>query len=279
MRCFALLVLATLLGFGVSPPLAGQARWTGAADATVASRYYWRGITRRNDWVLQADLVTGARFSGSFLTVGGWTNFEFSVADPASTDIGLGQHFGQWDLWAEFATWAGPFDLSLGYTRYFFDEAAAAAVGSTVFNTGEFYANGQVRIGGFTPRVAVWLDLEEVKGAYFELSATYRIPVLPLAVPSLYLGALAGVSAGQAVNTADPEEGGYFAEDGVTHVDIFARTQVYAPIGPVRDLYITPDVHLLINVDEATKRTSRALEDQDRGTKWLLFNIALSWFW
>ena len=151
-------------------------------------------------------------------------------------------------------------------------------MGSTVFNTGEIYADGQVRLGPVTPRAAVWLDLEEVKGAYFELSATYRIPVLPLAIPSLYLGALAGISAGQAVNAADPEEGGYFAENGVTHVDFFARTQIYAPIGPLRDLYITPDVHLLINFDEATKRTSRAPEDQDRGTKWL-FSVALSWFW
>jgi hypothetical protein len=222
--------------------------------------------------------VTGARFSGSFLTVGGWTNFELSTADPESNDIGLGPHFGEWNIWAEFAGWAGPFDFSIGYIRYLFDEDSAAVAGSEVFNTGELYADGQVRIGGFTPRVAVWIDPEEVKGAYFELSLTGRLPVLPFAIPSLYLGALAGISAGQAVDLLEPDEPGYFTDDGVTHLDLFARMQIYAPIGPVRDLYVTPDVHLLFNIDESTKRTSRAPEDQDRETKWLL-SVAVSWYW
>jgi hypothetical protein len=278
MRCLGLVLLGVLVGLAAPPHLVAQARWTGAVDATVASRYYWRGLTRRNDWVLQADLATGARFSGSFLTVGGWTNLELSTADPGSNDIGLGRHFGEWNLWAEFAGWAGPFDFSLGYVRYVFDEDRAAAAGSAVFNTGELYANGQVRVGAFNPKVAVWLDLEEVKGVYVELSLTGRLPVLPFAIPSLYFGALAGISAGQAVDPADPDAPGYFADDGLTHVDVFARMQIYAPIGPVRDLYVTPDVHLLVNIDDATKRTSRAPEDQDRSTKWLV-GVALSWYW
>ena len=273
--CSVCSMVVFVLGVG---DVGAQTRPAAAADVTLSSRYDWRGITRHNGWVLQGDLVGGVRFGSGFVTVGGWTNYELRLAEPASTDVGLGKHFGEWNVWAEVALWRGPFDVSVGHIRYFVDEDAAAAVGTTVFNTGETYVDAQVRIGPFTPRAAVSLDLEKVKGAYIEIEAAYRIPVLPLAVPSLYVSVLGGFSAGQAIDTTDPSQGGYFATNGLTHIDFSARTQVYLPIGPLKDLYATPEVHFVVNIDEATKRTSRSPEDADKATKWR-FAVALSWYW
>ena len=181
-------------------PLFAQTGLTGGADVAFNTRYVWRGITRSSGWVLQGDAVVGARWPNASAVVGGWANLELYSADP-TRDLTLGRKLGEWNAWAEFSWWDEPFELDLGYIRYWFDEESAAAAGANAFDTGEVYADFGLRLGSFVPRARVWVDFEEVKGAYFELDAAYRLPVFPLAVPSLYVGITGGFSAGQAVNT------------------------------------------------------------------------------
>ena len=280
MRVVPILCLSAAICLAFPTEGQPQARPSVGADVALNSRYVWRGVTRRNDWVLQPDVVAAAASSSGFLTAGGWTNIEFSTAsaeDPS--EIGLGQTFGEWNLWGEYAWWVGPFDFSVGYARYFFaDTAAAAAVGSSVFNTGELYADAGYRIGPLAPRAAAWFDFEDVKGAYFELSATYRVPVVPFAIPVLYFGGVLGLSAGQAINEEDPSEGAYFAENGLTHIDLSVQTQIYSPMGgALNNLYLTPSIHFQINHDAATRRVGGSPEDADKGSVWW-FGFVLGWY-
>lgn len=264
---------ALSLGPGSIP---AQVRPAGGFDAAFRSQYVWRGITRSSGWVLQPDLILGAGWPDGYVNAGVWANVELFSAE-SGTDISLGRTVGEWNGWIEYSSWRGPFDVAFGYVRYRFDDDVSAAAGSPVFNTGELYGDLGWWIAALQTKLAVWLDVEEVKGAYFELSATYRIPVLPLAIPSLYLGALGGFSAGQAVNEENPEQPAYFEQDGLTHVDLWTYTQAYLPVGPLKDLYGTVAFHFQFNSDSATRRTGAVPEDADKDTKWWV-SLALSWY-
>ena len=269
-------ILAALPG-----PLWGQARPAVAVDVAVDSRYVWRGITRRDGWVLQPDALAGAQWAWGSVSAGAWADIELSRAEPASEELGLGKALGEWNVWAQlerrFSLLDAPLDLAVGYVRYFVDRSAAAAVGTTAFNTGELYLDGRWRLRDLEPRATLWYDIEEVKGAYAELGAAYRVPVFPLAVPSLYLRMVYGFSWGQA---AGPDEGGYFGEDGLTHIVFSVEAPVFSPlsIGPLGSLYATPSLHFQVNLDDATRRQGRAPADLDRGNVWW-GGLVLSWFW
>jgi hypothetical protein len=254
----------------------GQSSIMVGGDAAFRSRYEWRALTRRNAWVLQPDMFVAFGWSSGFLTLGGWTSIELSPASQTDAGtIGLGSGLGEGNVWAEWAGWSGSFDYAVGYTTYFFDVDEAASVGSAVFNTHELYAEGQLRVGPLAAKTAFWLDVDEVKGTYAELSATYRLPVLPVAIPVLYLRILGGFSAGQAVNDDDPSEGAYFVENGLTHLELSATTQVYFPLGVLSQAYLTPSVQFQINKDAATRRSSRGVPASQRSTTWV-WSIALS---
>ena len=272
-------VLGVLVLLPMPCTLEAQLRASAAADLTVSSRYVWRGITRRNDWVLQPDLAVGVAWPKGSLALGGWANFELSEAEPEDTEVGLGQPFGELNFWAQFEYLAGPFDVGVGYMRYLVDEGAAAEVGTTVFNTSELYLDARYRLADLEPRATLWVDVDDVEGAYFEASVAYRLPVIPIAVPSLYLKMLYGFSWGQAVSEDDPEQGAYFAENGLTHIDFSAETQIYlpVPVGPLKRMYAAPALHFQVNKDGATRRVSRDPSDADRGNFWW-FSIALSWY-
>jgi len=283
-RSLATAALAALLMLIPAPAdLEAQARAAAAADATVSSRYVWRGLTRRNGWVLQPNLVAGALWGSGSVSVGAWANIELARARPASQDLGLGDHFGEWNLWLQIertlALVGAPLHLAVGYNRYFVDRTEAAARGVIALNTGELYVDGRWRLGDLEPRATLWYDPEEVKGAYGELGVGYRLPVFPLAVPSLYAEMLYGFSWGQAIDEGDPTAAAYFAENGLTHIDFSVEAQIYLPVPIIslQDLYATPFLHFQVNLDEATRRASRARDDADRGNVWW-GGVSLSWF-
>jgi len=253
-----------------------QTRPALAADAALNSRYVWRGITRRNDWVVQPDVVAGVIWGRGSFSVGGWTNYELSRAEPASDEIGLGKRFGEWDVWAQFEYRMTALSVSLGYMRYFVDQEAAAAVGTALYDTSELYLGLWWRFGSFEPRATLWWDVGDVDGAYAEFSAAYRVPVFPVAIPSLYLQMLYGFSFGQALNEDDPAEGAYFVDNGLTHIEFSAETQISVP-GPLKGLYLTPSLHFQVNRDLVTKRITRSQIDATRGSKWWA-GVAFSWF-
>lgn len=272
-------VFAALALTAAAVPLEAQVNAAVATDVGFFSRYMWRGLTRRSAWVLQPDVLAGAAGAAGSLSVGAWADLELAKSEPGGEGLGLGRRIGEWDVWAQyerrFAWLGGPLDLAVGYVRYFVDRSAAAAAGSAAFNTGELYFDGRWRVRGFEPRATVWYDPEEVKGVYAELSGAYRVPVFPLAVPSLYLKVLYGFSWGQAVSRDDPAAPAYFDENGLTHIDFSVEAQIYAPIAPLRHLYLTLSLHFQVNADDATRRTDRS-SDGDRGNVWW-GGIALSW--
>ncbi len=239
--CAALLLAAS--------PAAGQ--MTVTADAGLASAYIWRGVSLTNRFVAQPDLYLTVPGGGGNVVVGGWSNLDLGRYDEAG-DLSEGGGVSspdvtEVDLWAEYGH---PLGAKLtgtgGVLAYLFPNTAGLTneINRTVEVYGKLQANGLP----LAPRLAIWYDLDKVRGAYIEASVSR--PLVALHDFPITFGALAAFSAGQAANAADPDQVANFAHDGLTHLDLSATSALAA--GPVT---IAPTVHFYVLNDDFTRVT------------------------
>jgi hypothetical protein len=227
----------------------GQAQVTIGADLGAFSSYVWRGITYTNKFVLQPDVYLTVPVKSASITVGGWGNIEPGSYD-GPTDISEngtdGAGLAEFDWWGEVGFPVGPkTTVTAGITGYVFPNDDGFTSDA---NTIELYGKAAFDVP-LAPKLAVWYDVDKIKGAYFEGSISHSIPASEKV--SVTLGALAGLNAGQGIPD-DPlsDESFNFADDGFTHLDLSAAVPFSA--GP---LSFSPAVHFVITGDEATKFT------------------------
>jgi hypothetical protein len=263
------LISSVLPGSPLTSPSVGQTPLTVGADISLRTDYIWRGVIRRNGWVLQPSAFVSLGAGQTQITAGWWTHIELGSPDsddPAS--VGLGRAwFGENDVWLEVSSTIGPVGVSGGFIRYLFAREHAFP-DARLFDTSELYGRIWVNTGPFVSEVSLWYDLDAVDGAYVETGVDYRVPTLPSRSPilSLHLSAHAGWSLGQEVNPWTPgtmtPQRGYFADEGLTHIDLGVRLM----IGEASS-YVTVEGHALLGVDspedfpdsaEATRRGSTA---------------------
>jgi len=183
--------------------------------------------------------------SDDFSQSGGVSSFNLSEFDP----------------WAEVSVPVGKATLTGGVVGYVFPNDSPGVTDE--FNTWEVY--GKVGLGvPLSPKLAVYYDFDKVNGAYLEGTVAHSVPIGSV---SLNLGALAGLSAGQA-ESEDPGEINNFSENGFTHLDLSAGVPF-----PVGILSITPVLHFLVNGDEITKLTSPGDESDVK----LWGGLTISW--
>ncbi len=257
--------LAPLLLWSFVPgTLLAQSGWIFGGDAVVRNTYLWRGVTRSSAWVLQPDLFLAGSQDRSNITGGWWSTIDLGSVDPGDpTSAGLGQTwFGQNDLWLEVAVRSGTVDFTVGVTRYQFADRSFGQSADAV-NTTELYATAGLSAGPLVPRIALWVDVSRVRGAYFETSLDLRVPVLPSYEPVIaaYLSALAGWSAGQEINRQSPDEAAYFGDAGLTHLDFGLDVAVGR-----NQRYVTLELHVLAAQDGG----ARAEPGTSRNASWWL---------
>jgi hypothetical protein len=234
-------------------------------DAALNSQYVWRGLTFTNSFVIQPDVY----FSASGVTVGAWANVEPSKGtgtNALSENGGARSGIAEIDLWAEYGHTTGNVSWKGGWILYTFNKNNAGF--SNVFDTHELY--GQLSVGGLpiTPTLYASYDLDKVKGLYLQPSVSYGVKASPTL--TINFGALAGISAGQEINTSKPQ-GANFAKSGLTHVDLSAATSFTA--GP---LSIAPAFHVQISHDAFTKINGALPANRNKGAKFW-GGITLSW--
>jgi len=229
-----------------------QAQVTVGADLGAFSSYVWRGITYTNKFVLQPDAYLTVPVGNASITGGGWFNIEPGKYDGA-TDIsesGGASSFdvAEFDWWGEVGYPVGKVTLTGGVTGYIFPNDQGF---TKIFNTVEIYGKAALD-APLSPKLAVWYDVDKVKGAYFEGSVSHTIPANEKV--SVTLGALAGLSAGQDANLDSsglPQSEFFnFIDNGFTHLDLSAAVPFSA--GP---LSFSPAVHFVITGDDNTKFT------------------------
>lgn len=234
-------------------------------DLVLSSEYNWRGLTRVNDFVLQPNLSIAAPlgsgeglFDAQFWTTAGvWANFELSHA--GAEDLADRAQFGLAELnpWLQLGVAIGDADLALGFTRYYYrGEETFEGSRSNSANTSELFLSLSTRGKALDTKVSWWLDVDRVRGSYFETSATAHIQFLPVVLSLLHLGGTAGWSAGQGINSEAPGELANFESNGLTHLAFSLSTSVL--LGPVS---IEPGMNFQVNRDEATRRLNRDSTD------------------
>lgn len=257
---------AVLSAVAVSAAAARPARAqaTVGADLGLFSGYIWRGISVTNRPVGQPNAYVAFPAGNASVTVGGWANVDlgrYDGADDFSQSGGVSSFdLAEFDPWAEVSVPAGKATLTGGVVGYVFPNDFGA---TEDLNTWEVYGKVGLAVP-LSPKLAVYYDIDKVKGAYIEGSVAHSVP---LGSVSLSLGALAGVSAGQA-EADDPEELNNFFENGFTHLDLSAGVPFSAGI-----FSLTPVIHLVVNGDEITKFTSPGDESDVK----LWGGLTISW--
>ncbi len=241
-----------------------RAQATVGADLSLFSGYVWRGISVTNRPVGQPNAYVAFPAGSASVTIGGWANVDlgrYDDADDFSQSGGVSSfNLSEFDPWAEVSVPAGKATLAGGVIGYVFPNDFGA---TDAFNTWEVY--GKVGLSApLSPKLAVYYDFDKVNGAYIEGSVAHS---LPLGSVSLNLGALAGLSAGQA-EADDPDELNNYFENGFTHLDLSAGVPFTAGI-----FSITPVVHFLVNGDEVTRFTSPGEESDLK----LWGGLTISW--
>jgi hypothetical protein len=223
------------------------AQATVGADLSMFSGYVWRGISVTNRPVGQPNAYVAFPAGTANVTVGGWANVDlgqYDDSDDFSQSGGVSSfNLAEFDPWAEVSVPAGKATLTGGVVGYLFPNDFGA---TEALNTWEVYGKIGLAVP-LSPKLAVYYDVDKVNGAYLEGSVAHAVP---LSSVSLALGALAGLSAGQA-EADDPDELNNFAENGFTHLDLSAGVPL-----PAGMFTITPVLHFLVNGDQNTKFTS-----------------------
>lgn len=259
-------VAAGLAALALMTAVPAAAQVTIGADAAFNSAYVWRGLSFTNKPVLQPDVW----LSAYGFTVGAWANVEPSKYDGAndlSESGGVRSGIAEIDLWVDYSRTVGNVSWKLGWILYTFNKNNGAF--NNAYDTHEVY--GQLSLGGLpiTPALYASYDLNKVKGAYIEPSVTYGVTASPTI--TINLKALAGISAGQEINSGKPNEFFNFFGSGLTHIDLSASTAFTA--GPIS---IAPAFHVQISQDEFAKITGAEPGNQDKSTKFW-GGITLSW--
>lgn len=234
-RRIALAVLAApaILAAVAATPTTTHAQASVVANATAVSAYVWRGVTFASVPGFQADLGLLAPLVGGSLSIGVWTSGELTNASSGRAITMVPSRLGAPTFttiapWADFTRSVGRVAATAGAMVYVYPEVTGFAAD---YNTTELYAKLAIT-APLSPRLAVYYDVDKIRGAYLEGSVAQGVPLGPIAaaVPgaALSLGATAGVSAGQGEQAGQTA---YFAREGLAFTDLAATASV--PFGPV----------------------------------------------
>lgn len=240
--------LAAAAALLAAAPLAAQP--TLGLDVSYNSGYVTRGLTLTTRPVAQGTATLSVPVAGVTFSGGAWGNLEaaaYTRAEDLSMTAGeSGPNLTEIDLWADASASVGPVSVTAGVLRMTFPNEAVFTPG---YNTTDVYARVGLPTVPLAPRLSVNYDVDKVQGAYVEGAVSHAVPVSGF---PFTLGVLAGWSSGQA-RVEGSDEGYYFAEDGLTHVDAWISTAFLA--GPLR---LAPVAHVVFGQDELTRAVSPA---------------------
>lgn len=240
----AFFIIGTLAG--AAP---GHAQASFGVDLDLFSSYVWRGLSLTNKPVAEPAVWVSFPAGNASITAGGWANIDLGKYDNASDISESGGssafNFAEFDPYAEVSFPVGKATLTGGVTAYIYPNDFGLTSDA---NTVEIYGKLGVE-APLSPTLSIYYDVDKIKGAYIEAGVSHSLPASEKV--SIDLGAVAGFSAGQGIPD-DPlsDESSNFADNGLTHIDLSAGVPFTAGV-----FSITPVLHFVINVDDATKIT------------------------
>lgn len=131
------------------------------AELGLYSKYVWRGMITTTDPVLQPDVS----FSALGFSLGVWGNIDTSDVN------GNEWRFNEIDYILSYSLPLPLLDLGAGFIHYSFPN-------TDVNSTTEFYLSAEVNVI-LSPRLAIYQDLDEIKGAYWEAGVGHGFELGP----------------------------------------------------------------------------------------------------
>lgn len=224
-----------------------QAQAEIGVDLGLYSAYVWRGLSLTNKPVAQPAVWASIPAGNASVTLGLWSTIDLGkYDDPEDISESGGTssfNLAEYDPYAEVSFTVGKATLTGGGTAYIYPNSAGF---TKDLNTVELYAKAALD-APLSPFLNLYYDVDKINGAYLEGGVTHSFPASEKV--SVELGALAGFSAGQDFDPSSDDLAN-FVDNGFTHVDLSAGVPLTA--GPVS---ITPVLHLIIGIDDATKVT------------------------
>jgi hypothetical protein len=262
--------MRTVFMFGaLALPPASAAQVVFTTDAGAYNAYVWRGVTLTNQVVLQPDAYLAIPAGGGSAVIGFWGNIDAGQYDDPVNDLSEGGgtsslNATELNIWAEYSHGLAPrLSGTIGSLLYLFPNESGLT--NDANRTLEIYGKLQLA-APLSPKLAAWYDVDKVKGLYLEGSVSQPIGGIP-GFP-VTLGALAGFSGGQGLNSADPTEVANFAGNTLTHVDLAATGAL--SLGPIT---VSPTIHFLIVNDDFTRITKPGVSKDAKA--WA--GLSLSW--
>ncbi len=218
---FKFSALILLCGLTVlSAPTAGIAAEVGL-DLPVVSSYVWRGLEVNKEAVFQPSLTVPLGYDLGFNF---WGNMDLS---GYGEEAGYGNRSGEFteiDLTLDYSKSFGPITADVGIISYMFPGVAAT--------THELFASFSADVPT-SPSLAVYSDVDEIKGSYFLLGLSHSFELKTGPLNSLDLSASAGYGSAS-------YNRGYFGLDKAAPVDLVLGLSLPFSFGTVG---VTPAVH------------------------------------
>jgi hypothetical protein len=222
------------------------------ADLGLFSSYVWRGLSLTNKPVAQPAVWAAIPAGNASITLGLWSTIDLGKYDDINDDISESGgtssfNLAEYDPYGEVSFTVGTATLTGGVTAYIYPNDLGPVGGFTEdLNTVEIYGKAAFD-APLSPGLAIYYDVDKVKGAYFEGSVGHTLQASENV--AVELGATAGLNAGQGI---DPDDESFnFADDGFTHLDLSAGVPLTTGA-----FSISPVLHLIVAGDDATKFTS-----------------------
>lgn len=152
-------LLATL-ALVLATPATAQMLPEVSAEASVYSKYVWRGLVVTDGPVLQPAATAG--LGGA--SVGIWANTDLDDANARAGEI------TEVDLWLEYGLALGLVDLTAGLVHYGYPDAEG--------DTSELYAIGSAALP-LSPTLSLYRDLDAVEGWYVGLALAHGLVLGP----------------------------------------------------------------------------------------------------
>lgn len=230
------------------------------SDVSFATRSVWRGLTRVSAPVFQPAAYIALRAGPGFVTAGAWGDYELGNTEPGDMSFaGIGESgFGAVEAWVEIAARLALWDWRVGYVHMRFRNDERVVGIPSDLETSEIYAIVGSRHLPVVLELGAWQDIDAVNGRYFELDVAYPLPTNPLGtiVGSIFVGGRLGLVNGQGrepIAADAPDDTYYFAENGFSHVDLYAEWSFDIPVTwlPL-DLFLS--LHHEFAIDEVARR-------------------------
>jgi hypothetical protein len=227
-------------------------RYRARVDLAAASGYVWRGITRHRYPVVEVFGAVG-RTGTVDLELAAWASAVTGGCGRSTCAAGTGPRLADVNASLQGSFLFKGARVSLGANAYRFHPApydtvdASAATWEAVASV-RASPDRHLQLG-----LSAWMDLDDVKGFYTELTSTASINLYKEHQPRFFVTSTVGWNRGQQTVSHRRPVPGYFAENGFTSASLEVAYLLRRPDdkGLGRSLQIF--IRALGNLDEATR--------------------------